>query len=454
MELDHIHRVYLIGVGGIGMSGLARYFVKRGCIVCGYDKIETNLTDDLRHEGIPITCEDHIDSIPLSFQEPDPGTLIIYTPAIPKDSAILNYFKTKHFKLKKRAEVLGIISQKMFTIAVAGTHGKTTTSCIIAHILKDSGYDCSAFLGGISNNYHSNILFGKNNVLVVEADEYDRSFLTLHPDIAVITSMDADHLDIYGDENQLMESFRLFTSQLKPEGHLIYRSGLQLNHVQGAISYAVNETADIQALNIHIKDGKFVFNFKNTTHTIEDILFTLPGLHNIENALAAIEVALILGIPADKIKQALASFKGVKRRFEYVVKTDRHIYIDDYAHHPEELRACIKAVKRLYPDKKLTTIFQPHLFTRTRDFADEFVEVLSMVDELIILDIYPARELPIEGINSEMLLKKIDLTRKYKYEKKEAVKFVQDQQPELLLTVGAGDIDTLINPLKNALQHA
>jgi UDP-N-acetylmuramate--alanine ligase len=255
MELDHIHRVYLIGVGGIGMSGLARYFVKRGCIVCGYDKIETNLTDDLRHEGIPITCEDHIDSIPLSFQEPDPGTLIIYTPAIPKDSAILNYFKTKHFKLKKRAEVLGIISQKMFTIAVAGTHGKTTTSCIIAHILKDSGYDCSAFLGGISNNYHSNILFGKNNVLVVEADEYDRSFLTLHPDIAVITSMDADHLDIYGDENQLMESFRLFTSQLKPEGHLIYRSGLQLNHVQGAISYAVNETADIQALNIHIKDG-------------------------------------------------------------------------------------------------------------------------------------------------------------------------------------------------------
>ena len=448
MELDHIKRVYLIGIGGIGMSGLARYFVERGCIVCGYDKTETALTDDLRNEGIHIICDDQVDNIPLSFQEPDSGTLIIYTPAIPKDSVIFHHFKHKHFKLKKRAEVVGIISKSMFTIAVAGTHGKTTTSCIIAHILKDSGHDCSAFLGGIASNYNTNILFGKNNVLVVEADEYDRSFLTLHPDIAIVTSMDADHLDIYGDENHLTESFKLFASQLKPGGKLIQHQGLLLDH---GISYAANETADIKALNIQVKDGKFSFDFKNNAHSIENIQFALPGLHNIENTLAAIEVALLLGIPTNKIKQALASFKGVKRRFEYIVQTDKHIYIDDYAHHPEELKACIEAIKRLYPNKKLTAIFQPHLFTRTRDFADEFVKALNRIDELILLDIYPARELPIEGINSEMLLKKIDLTRKYKCEKKEAVKFVQEQQPELLLTVGAGDIDTLINPLKNAL---
>ena len=451
MELNHIHRIYLIGIGGIGMSGLARYFVKRGCIVCGYDKTETALTDDLRNEGIPIITEDHVDNIPLSFQEPDSETLIIYTPAIPKDSAIFNHFKSKHFKLKKRAEVIGIISQNMFTIAVAGTHGKTTTSCIIAHILKDSGHDCSAFLGGIASNYNTNILFGKNNILVVEADEYDRSFLALHPDIAIVTSIDADHLDIYGDKNHLTQSFELFASQLKPGGKLIQHQGL---HLTNDIDYAANETADIKALNIQVNDGKFSFDFKNSIHTIEDIQFALPGLHNLENALAAIEVALLLGIPTDKIKQALASFKGVKRRFEYIVKTVEHIYIDDYAHHPEELKACIEAIKRLYPNKKLTAIFQPHLFTRTRDFADEFVKELNRIDELILLDIYPARELPIEGINSEMLLDKIDLAHKYKYEKKEAVKFVKDRQPELLLTVGAGDIDTLINPLKNALQHA
>lgn len=448
MELDHIERVYLVGIGGIGMSGLARYFAKRGCIVCGYDKTETDLTDSLRNEGIHIVCSDDVDNIPLSFQETDSSTLIIYTPAIPRDSAILNHFKNNHFKLKKRSEVIGLISKEMFTIAVAGTHGKTTTSSIIAHILKDSGHDCSAFLGGIASNYDSNILFGKNNVLVVEADEYDRSFLSLHPDIAIVTSMDADHLDIYGDKNELIESFKLFASQLKQGGKLIKRSGLPLTN---AVSYAANEAADIQALNVHVEDGKFSFDFKSSTHNIKNIQFALPGIHNIENALAAIEVALTLGISDEKIKQALTSFKGVKRRFEYIVKTEKHIYIDDYAHHPEELRACIEAVKRLYPNKKLTAIFQPHLFSRTRDFADDFVKALNKIDELILLDIYPAREIPIEGVTAEMLLKKIDLTRKYKYEKKEAIRFVQEQQPELLLTIGAGDIDTLINPLKNAL---
>jgi UDP-N-acetylmuramate--alanine ligase len=451
MELENIHRVYLIGIGGIGMSGLARYFKKRGCVVCGYDKTPTALTDSLMNEGIPIVFYDNEDNIPLSFQEKDPHTLIIYTPAIPKDSKILNHFIAFSFTIKKRSEVLGIISKSMFTIAVAGTHGKTTTSIIIAHILKDSGYDCSAFLGGIATNYDSNVLFGNNNMLVVEADEYDRSFLTLHPDISVITSMDADHLDIYGDQQNLIESFRLFASQLKPGGKLIYRKGLGLN---AGFTYAANEVADIQAVNIHIKEGIFFFDFKNATQIIEDVQLNLPGLHNIENAVAAIEVALLLEIPSNKIKQALANFAGVKRRFEYIVKNEDHIYIDDYAHHPEELRACIQAVKSLYPDKKLTVIFQPHLFSRTRDFADGFAEVLAMADELILLDIYPARELPIEGVTSELIFNKIHNQNKRLCTKQEAIEYIRNEKPALLLTVGAGDIDTLIKPLKNILQNA
>ncbi len=451
MELENIHRVYLIGIGGIGMSGLARYFKKRGCVVCGYDKTPTALTDSLMNEGIPVVFYDNEDNIPFNFQEKSLGTLIIYTPAIPKNSKILNHFISNSFVVKKRSEVLGIISKSMFTIAVAGTHGKTTTSSIIAHILKDSGYDCSAFLGGIATNYNSNILFGNNNTVVVEADEYDRSFLTLHPDISIITSMDADHLDIYGDKEHLTESFQLFASQLKHGGKLIYRKGLALNE---GYTYAANEVADIQAVNIHIKEDSFFFDFKSETKIIENIQFGLPGLHNIENAIAAIKVALLLEIPADKIKQALASFKGVKRRFEYIVKSENHIYIDDYAHHPEELRACIQAVKSLYPDKKLTTIFQPHLYSRTRDFADGFAEVLTMADELILLDIYPARELPIDGVTSQMILNKISGTHQQLCGKLEAIEYVRREKPELLLTVGAGDIDTLVTPLKNILQHA
>ncbi|MGB4775609.1 MAG: UDP-N-acetylmuramate--L-alanine ligase [Daejeonella sp.] len=451
MELENINRVYLIGIGGIGMSGLARYFKKRDCVVCGYDKTATNLTDSLMNEGIPVVFYDNEDNIPLSFQENDPGTLIIYTPAIPQNSSILNFFRLNNYSLKKRSEVLGIISKEMFTIAVAGTHGKTTTSCIIAHILKDSGYDCSAFLGGIATNYNSNVLFGENNTLIVEADEYDRSFLTLHPDISVITSMDADHLDIYGDKKHLTESFQLFASQLKPNGQLIYRKGLLLGEGK---TYAANESGDAQAYNIQIKNGSFYFDFKNDTKVIENIEFNFPGLHNIENAVAAIEVALHLEIPDHKIKQALANFKGVKRRFEYLVKNDNHIYIDDYAHHPEELRACIKAIKILYPEKELTVIFQPHLFTRTRDFADGFAEVLSMVDDLILLDIYPARELPIEGVTSEMILEKINIFHKQKLGKQEAINYVTNKKPELLLTVGAGDIDKLTQFLKNVLQNA
>ena len=451
MELENIERVYLIGIGGIGMSGLARYFKKRGCVVCGYDKTGTPLTSALMNEGIPVVFQDEEDNIKVSFQQKDPNTLIIYTPAIPKDSKILNYFKSRSFTLKKRSEVLGIISKGMFTIAVAGTHGKTTTSSIIAHILKDSGYDCSAFLGGIATNYNSNVLFGDNDTMVVEADEYDRSFLTLHPDIAIITSMDADHLDIYGDKMHLVESFKQFASQLKSGGRLIYRMGLELS---GGKTYSANVIADIQAVNVRIQDGSFFFDFKNGDLEIENIQMGLPGLHNIENAVAAIEVALYLGINPEKIRKALAGFRGVKRRFEYVIKEEGHIYIDDYAHHPEELRACIKAIKSLYPDKKLCTIFQPHLFTRTRDFADGFAEVLGMTDELIMLDIYPARELPIEGVSSAMVLDKVGISAKQILSKQETIDYIRLKKPELLLTVGAGDIDTLILPLKKVLQDA
>jgi UDP-N-acetylmuramate--alanine ligase len=451
MELENIKRVYLIGIGGIGMSGLARYFKKRGCVVCGYDKTITPLTSAMRNEGISVVYQDEEDNLKISFLENDPETLIIYTPAIPKDSKILNFFKSGGFSLKKRSEVLGIISKGMYTIAVAGTHGKTTTSSIIAHVLKDSGHDCSAFLGGIATNYDSNVLFGENNTMVVEADEFDRSFLTLYPDVAIVTSMDADHLDIYGDRSNLVESFTQFVSQIKDGGRLIYKKGLEL---KGGKTYSANVLADIQAVNVKVKDGSFYFDFKNADIVIENIQLGLPGLHNIENAVAAIEVALHLGIDPEKIKNALAGFLGVKRRFEYILKDPKHIYIDDYAHHPEELRACIQAVKTLYPDKKLTTIFQPHLFTRTRDFAKGFSEVLSMTDELIMLDIYPARELPIEGVSSAMILDKVSINAKQISSKEQTLDYIRAKKPELLLTVGAGDIDTLIVPLKEILINA
>ncbi|GAA4328035.1 UDP-N-acetylmuramate--L-alanine ligase [Mucilaginibacter gynuensis] len=450
MELSNIKRVYLVGIGGIGMSGLARYFCHLGCIVCGYDKTATDLTSDLHNEGIRITFDDNEGCVPLNFHEPDDSTLIIYTPAIPKDSAILNFFTRKGFKLFKRSQVLGVISQSRFTVAVAGTHGKTTTSCLVAHLLKASGIDCSAFLGGISSNYQTNVLFGDSNIVVVEADEYDRSFLTLHPDVAIITSMDADHLDIYGDHSQLTESFNLFASQIKEGGVLIHKQGLPL---LGGRTYSITNEADAVAQNIRIENGSFYFDFRNGDTLISDILLGIAGLHNIENAVAATEVALRLGVSPDAVKTALASFTGVKRRFEYIVKNDEHIYIDDYAHHPEELRAAIASVKKLYPAKKLTVMFQPHLFTRTRDFADGFAEVLDMADELLMLDIYPAREQPIDGVDSELILSKMKLWNKRKCGKEEAIEIIKNEKPELLLTVGAGDIDQLVQPLKQALQH-
>jgi UDP-N-acetylmuramate--alanine ligase len=451
MELELIKRVYFMGVGGIGMSAIARYFNKRGCLVCGYDKTRTALTAALENEGILIAYRDEIKEIPAVFRTGAPDTLIVYTPAIPASSELLNYFRDNGFDLKKRSQVLGIISKGQFCIAVAGTHGKTTTSSIIAHILTATGYGCTAFLGGIATNYNSNFLIGDNDVVVVEADEYDRSFLTLHPDVAVITSMDADHLDIYGDAAQLQESFQLFAGQLKPGGTLLIKKGLP---VENGITYSTGTDAAIIAGNIRVEGSDFMFDYKDSQLELKDIRLMLPGKHNVENAAAAIAVALKLEIDPEQVKKAIASFKGVKRRFEYVVQTERHIYIDDYAHHPEELRACFDAVRQLYPGQQLTVIFQPHLFSRTRDFADDFARVLSTVDELVLLEIYPARELPVEGINAQWLLDKITLEDSRIAGKEEVLELVKKEKPGLLLTVGAGDIDTLIEPLKDILTNA
>ncbi len=450
MKLEHIHRVYLVGIGGIGMSGLARYFNKRGCVVAGYDKTKTVLTSELESEGIAITYVDDAMEIHPEFLVHDPSTLVIYTPAIPADSGILNFFSTNDFVLRKRSQVLGIISEGSFTIAVAGTHGKTTTSSLIAHMLKDSGYDCSAFLGGIASNYNSNVLFGDNNVMVVEADEFDRSFLTLHPDIAIVTSMDADHLDIYGEKSQLEESFRLFAAQVKRNGKLIYKYQLPIK--KEGISYGLNSSSsDYTSHNIRIDKGTYVFDFKNGSVEIKNIKLGIAGLHNVENATAAIIVGLLLKIEPDKIKSALESFKGVKRRFEYIVRNEKNIFIDDYAHHPEELRAFLNSVRQLFPNRKLTTVFQPHLYSRTRDFAEGFSEVLGISDELILLDIYPARELPIPGVSSEMLLDKVNIDNKQICSKQELMQVLSTKELDVIVTVGAGDIDTMVEPIKSML---
>jgi UDP-N-acetylmuramate--alanine ligase len=499
MTLDAIKKVYFIGIGGIGMSAIARYFLNRGCEVYGYDKTKTALTTLLEEEGMVVSYEDEKHTLPIGLKAQDLELLVVYTPAIPKDSKILNYFQNEGFELKKRSEVLGIISRGQFCIAVAGTHGKTTTSSIIAHILTDTGFGCTAFLGGIATNFNSNFVLGNNDVVVVEADEYDRSFLTLSPDLAVITSMDADHLDIYGDESALQESFHLFAGKLKDNGTLFVKSGLPMN---AGKHYGINNETGISASNIRVENARFLFDYSegnavdlkalaedtsnehfstvgnvisyvnesqtlpkdfdqglpdvnaNSKNLITDLEILLPGRHNIENAVAAIAVALKLGIDPDLIKKAVANFKGVKRRFEYVVNTTEQIYIDDYAHHPEELKACFNAVRELYPEKKLTVIFQPHLFSRTRDFADGFAEVLSTVDDLLLLDIYPAREQPIAGIDSHYLLNKITLKDKAVYAKADVLDAIALKQPELLVTVGAGDIDTLVLPLKKLLSHA
>jgi UDP-N-acetylmuramate--alanine ligase len=458
---------YFLGIGGIGMSALARYFNHYGKTVFGYDKTESALTKQLQEEGIHIHYnEDEAFVKELFSKYNKEDILVIYTPAVPKDFKEFIFVQQNNFNLQKRAWVLGEITKQFKTIAIAGTHGKTTTT-LVTHILKTAGLNCYAFLGGISQNYNTNLILGSPNpppseglgeactYVVVEADEYDRSFLTLHPYITVITSVDADHLDIYDNANAMLETYTEFAGQVIKDGFLIVKKTVDndLNLKDKRLIYSLNLDTEYSAHSIHINDGQFCYNIKSPIECINDVAIGLPGLHNVENSIAAIAVAQQIGIKGDVINKALRSFKGVKRRFDYKVKTTSNVYIDDYAHHPEELNAAISAAKQLYPDKKITGIFQPHLFSRTRDFVDGFAESLDLLDECILLEIYPAREKPIEGVTSQWLLDKMKSKHKYLVKKENVIDFLTTHPTEVLLTLGAGDIDALVEPIERLLKE-
>lgn len=454
IQLEDIKRVYFIGIGGIGMSALARYFKFHGREVSGYDKTETALTKQLVSEGIAVHYKEDLELAPKDAE------LVVYTPAVPATHAELAYYRQNGYILMKRSEVLGLITNSSFNICVAGTHGKTTITTMIAHLLRHTGYGCNAFLGGVAVNYNSNYWSDARNVCVVEADEYDRSFLRLSPDIAVITAMDADHLDIYGTAEKMEEAFIEFSEKVKPGGTLISKYGLARNDSLKAALHLFysrqDQRADMFAANVRIVNGSYVFNVISKDWILRDVVLNMGGLHNVENIVAAIMVAHRLGIADEKIKAAVEAFKGVKRRFEYIVRSDKPgkiVYVDDYAHHPEELRALISGARGLFPDLKCTVVFQPHLFTRTRDFADGFAESLDLADEVILLPIYPARELPIEGVTSNMILEKIRNNDKYLLNKHQVLDRVKQARQDgwLLITAGAGDIDTLVQPLKEVL---
>jgi UDP-N-acetylmuramate--alanine ligase len=466
MELNKIHSVYFLGIGGIGMSALARYFNAMGKRVAGYDRTATALTDELISEGIEVHFEDHIRNIPAYIKELPYDTeniLIVYTPAVPKDHSEYVFFNLNGFNIKKRAEVLGMIADSARTIAVAGTHGKTTTSSLTAHILKTAGMDPSAFLGGITQNYNTNLLLSKTlgdqrstgsarNLVVVEADEYDRSFLTLHPEIAVITSVDADHLDVYGDSQHVTESFNLFANQVLSK--LIVKKSIREKILRKAITYSVNDdSADYFAQNIRIENGFYHYEIVTPVNIFDDLTLGLPGLHNVENSVAAVAIACELNVPENEIRKALASFRGVKRRFDYHIRTSDLVYIDDYAHHPEELKAAISSAREMYPGKKITGVFQPHLYSRTRDFADDFAKSLDLLDECILMEIYPARELPIEGVSSQMLIDRMRSANKSIVQKKDLVEEIGRRKLEVLMTMGAGDIDVFIQPITDKLKR-
>jgi len=450
--LHHFTHSYFIGIGGIGMSNLARYFKIKGKTVAGYDKTRTVLTQELENEGILIHYEDTPDAIPAEFLDKS-ATLVVRTPAVPDDLGELRLFVEKGFKIRKRAEVLGIISGQSRGLCIAGTHGKTTTSMLTAHLLRQSQVDCNAFLGGISNNYDTNLLLSnKSDLTVIEADEYDRSFHHLSPWMAVITSVDPDHLDIYGTHEAYLESFAHFSELIRTGGCLVIKKGLPLKYrlrqdVQ-AFTYSVTEEADYYATNIRYEPGRLFFDYHKPDGNILNMELGVPVRVNVENAVAAMAIAHLNGVTDKELMEGLASFKGTRRRFDFQVKRDDFVYIDDYAHHPEELRASIQSIKALYPGKKLTGIFQPHLYSRTNDFADEFAEVLSQLDDLILLDIYPARELPIPGVTSDLILKKVTLASKTVTSLEKVFDVLDQKQPEVLVTLGAGNIDTLVPLLK------
>ena len=447
MNLNQIHNVYFIGIGGIGMSALARYFKAIGKNVSGYDKTETELTKELQKLGIAIHFEDRIDLIPTDYYVEN--TLVIITPAVPIHHSEWNYFLERDFEVKKRAEVLGIITKDTFCFAVAGTHGKTTTSSILGHILYESGVDVTAFVGGIVENYNSNLIGNGKTVTVVEADEFDRSFLHLYPNIACVTSMDADHLDIYGDSASIEASFVEFADKVTDKSKLFITKDLP---IQG-VTCAVNEDANFTAFNIRIVNSQYVFDVRTPSETIVNIEFGLPGKHNLMNALTALAMAKTFGLPNEDIASALHSFKGIKRRFSYQIKTEKLVYIDDYAHHPTEINAVHQAVRELYPGQKVLAIFQPHLFSRTKDFADDFAQSLAAFDEVILLDIYPARELPMDGITSQWLLNKIDNRNKKLVSKQELIPSILQSEAKVIVTIGAGDIGELVSFIKKALNE-
>jgi UDP-N-acetylmuramate--alanine ligase len=458
MSINDFKYVYFLGIGGIGMSALARWFAINGFAVAGYDRTATALTDTLAKEGIYVHFDDDVALIPTAFLQDSSQTLVVFTPAIPADHVEYNYLKNNGFTIQKRSQVLGLITSGMFTIGVAGTHGKTTTSSMTAHLLRHSGVNCAAFLGGITQNYGTNMLLNaptdnlKQVPCVVEADEFDRSFLTLFPEIAIVTSTDADHLDIYGSHDSVLASFSAYVGQIKPSGRLFMQKGLQLaDKTQASVFEYSIDAGDYHAENVRIEEACFIFDAVHPKGIIKGLKLHVPGFHNVENAIAAIAVGLEIGLTDEQIRAAIESFGGVKRRFEYYLKTNKHVLVDDYAHHPAEVAAFLTSVKALYPNRKVTAIFQPHLYSRTRDFAVEFAKSLSLADSIILLDIYPARELPIEGVSSDLIFQNITCD-KVQCLKSELIDILKKRTCDVVATIGAGDIDRYILSIKEVLQ--
>lgn len=456
--MKQFKRIYFLGIGGIGMSALARYFKEHGATVSGYDRTPTALTQQLQKEGINIVFEDELSLYPNDVD------LVVYTPAIPHDHKGFNFYKNGNFNFKKRSEVLELISEKHFTIAIAGSHGKTTVTSMVAHLLMYNGYNCTAFLGGICTNYHSNYLhqsnsskslkgIGNENTFVIEADEFDRSFHHLQPNYAVITAVDTDHLDIYGSKEAIDEAFIEFANKIDETGFLVIKQNQSINDKLPTIDkafYALqDEDADVYCSKYWVVDGAYIFNIHYFGKEYKGFRLNIGGLHNIENAIAAFTICKELGLRNEEIHAGIASFKGTKRRFEKIIERENCVFIDDYAHHPEELRMFLSSLKELYNDKKITAIFQPHLYTRTRDLAIGFAESLSIADEVILLDIYPARELPIAGVNSQIIFDKITIKNKHLITKEELVDFLRAKKDiEVIATIGAGDIEKYVGAIK------
>ena len=446
-NLKNIETFYFVGIGGIGMSALARYFKMQGKAVFGYDKTSTDLTDELISEGIPVSFLDEVSGLQNQVISKE-NVLVIYTPAIPKNNKIINYFISQEFYIVKRAELLGEVSKNTLCLAVAGTHGKTTTSAILGHLLAACDMPVTAFLGGIAENYNSNFIYKGSEITVVEADEFDRSFLQLRPDISCITSMDADHLDIYGDASEIESAFTTFAQLVAKKENVFIKKDLPLN----GMTVAVEENADYEAKNVKIKDGAYLFDLKTPKGVIKDLSFSLPGHHNLTNAIMAMGMAVLAGAPVEGLKVALASFKGVKRRFTYKIKSEKLVLIDDYAHHPTEIDALYQAVEEMYPNNRKQIVFQPHLFTRTRDFAEGFARSLSQFDEVVLLDIYPAREEAIEGITSKWLLNMINTKHKSVVSKSDLADVLSKSDCRIKLLVGAGDIGVEVNKLTEKMK--